>query len=369
MRRILFLIANLEGGGAEKVLLTIVNRMCADYDITVQTIYDEGLYRDELDSRVHYQSIVRRPNLNKKRIMHRLITYLPSEWIYKWFVRCEYDVSIAFLEGISSKLVSGASKNTKTIAWIHADIRNIKPKHAGFVGSKDQQKCYNRYSKIVCVSQNAKQAFVDTVQPLVEPVAINNPIDSETIITLASAGYEGEEKERFTFCSVGRLVEVKALERIIYALAKLKKDGISCAVWIIGEGASSEELKRLAENLHVGEYIKFLGFMRNPYPVMKRCDAFICSSKYEGYSLAVAEALVLGLPVIATNTIGPREILENGKYGLLVDNSAQGVYSGMKAVLESSELLSELQNKAAMRGRSFDILHIMEKIKALVDSV
>ena len=369
MKKIIFSIGSLEGGGAEKVLLTVANHLCGRYDITIQTIYNEGLYREALDHRIHYRSIVKRPTLNKKRIIHRLITYLPASWTYRWFVGGDYDVSIAFLEGISSKLVSGANKSIKKISWIHTDLRRIKSRIAGFWGDEDQQRCYNRYDKIICVSQDAKSAFIQAVKPEKMPEVINNPIDREAILSLSQQPWDGLKKKRFTFCTVGRIVDVKAMDRIIKSAATLIKDGLYCDVWIVGEGDEKDNLQKLAKELSVESYIKFLGFLKNPYPVMQIADVYVCSSKHEGYPLTVAEALVLGIPVIATRCTGPREILENGTYGLLAENSDSGIYSAMKCLMEDNETLSELRQKALKRGESFDVKEKLQTIQDLIDHI
>ena len=92
----------------------------------------------------------------------------------------------------------------------------------------------------------------------------------------------------------------------------------------------------MASNKNIDSIIHFLGFKQNPYKYIKQCDCFICSSRTEGYSLAIAEAMCLGLPIISTRSAGPSEILDDGKYGMLVDNSTKGIYDGMKVFLTNS---------------------------------
>ena len=99
------------------------------------------------------------------------------------------------------------------------------------------------------------------------------------------------------------------------------------------------------------------------YPYLRTSDLYVCSSIYEGYSLTVAEALVLGKPVLSTKCTGPGDLLEGGNYGMLVDNSEDGLFNGIKNILDNIEMLKDLQVKSTMRGEEFDIDKTIELIK------
>lgn len=96
MKKVLFLINNLAGGGAENVLVTLVNNLYSDYDITVQTVYNEGLYRESLNKNINYKTIVKNPTVNKTRLLNRIIKYLPEKLLHKIFIKNSYDVEIGF---------------------------------------------------------------------------------------------------------------------------------------------------------------------------------------------------------------------------------------------------------------------------------
>lgn len=80
----------------------------------------------------------------------------------------------------------------------------------------------------------------------------------------------------------------------------------------------------------------------------------MCSSYYEGYNLTVAEGIILGVPVLSTDCAGPKELLDGGKYGMIVENSADGLYLGLKQLINSPALLDEYRKKAAERKSFFD---------------
>ena len=100
---------------------------------------------------------------------------------------------------------------------------------------------------------------------------------------------------------------------------------------------------------------------------MKKADVYICSSRAEGFSLTVAEAIALGVPVMSTDCTGPTEILNGGKFGILMTNSTDGIYKGMKQVIENPEILPDLQKKSIERRDFFNLDEVLNQICELVD--
>ena len=99
---------------------------------------------------------------------------------------------------------------------------------------------------------------------------------------------------------------------------------------------------------------------------MKNADLYVCSSRYEGFNLTVAEALFLETPVISTDCTGPREILADGEYGMLVDNSTEGLYNGINNLLKNKGVLDTYKSKAILRKPFFDKEKILSKIENLL---
>ena len=101
---------------------------------------------------------------------------------------------------------------------------------------------------------------------------------------------------------------------------------------------------------------------------MKQADLYVCSSLYEGYNLTVAEALILEVPVLSTNCTGPCEILDNGNYGAIVENSEEGLYEGLKQLLNEPDKLLYYKEKAKERKDFFDEEQICKKIEGLFET-
>ena len=111
-----------------------------------------------------------------------------------------------------------------------------------------------------------------------------------------------------------------------------------------------------------------MGYKENPYKYVKSSDLFVCSSLSEGYSLVIAESLVLGIPVVSTKCSGPIEILRNGENGLLVENSEEGLYKGIKEIINSGELYMNYKNKAVEEGTKFGVDNFIKSLEEILDN-
>lgn len=116
------------------------------------------------------------------------------------------------------------------------------------------------------------------------------------------------------------------------------------------------------------QYVKLIGFKNNPYPYIKNANLFVCSSRHESFSLVVAESLILSTPVISTYCTGPTELLDNGEYGMLVENSEDGLYYGLSELLKSNDKLESYKRKACKRKKFFDIESTIKRWETILDS-
>ena len=122
----------------------------------------------------------------------------------------------------------------------------------------------------------------------------------------------------------------------------------------------------MARQYGVEKTFTLLGYQKNPYAYMKHCDLFVCSSYSEGFSTAVTEALILGMPVVTTKVSGMIELLgENQNYGIVVDNNEQALFGGIKSILDNPELRRHYQKQAKIRGREFLTERTVEKVEKI----
>ena len=372
--KILFLIESLAGGGAEKVLSVIMRNLDYEkYEVTVCPVVNEGIYCEDVRKQVtHYKPIIsyKGSSLSRfwNRIKYKLVySYLPLSWVYKWFIPQGNNVEIAFCEGYVTKLLSYADSKSKKIAWIHTDLKdNPWPIKLGIYQDTDEEgKCYSAYNKIVCVSQSARQSFCSLYGFEDKTITIYNPIDINDI--RSKVGCKKCEKGTVRMISVGRLVPQKGFDRLLKVVKRLHDNGYSLHLLILGEGDERKTLEKYVESHNMQSYVSLPGFSGNPYQEMSESDLFVCSSRAEGYSLVIAEAMVLGIPIISTYCSGPNELLQEGKYGMLVENSEEGVFHGIEIALKNLNQMNDYVGAAQDRISEFIPCAVMNKIEQLLN--
>ena len=166
--------------------------------------------------------------------------------------------------------------------------------------------------------------------------------------------------------SVGRFTPAKRFDRLIRIVSRLRSEKFDVSLWLLGDGELREELYVLSSQLGISEYVTFWGFQNNPYKYVSKCDLFVCSSSSEGYSTAVTEAIILGIPVITTDCSGMGELLQDGKCGVITKNCEDSLYEGIKRLLTSPNALQYYSMAASERGKDFSIERIMKSVESVI---
>lgn len=369
--KVLFLVESLAGGGAEKILSGLVRGLDRDrFDVTVCTVVDCGPYREEVRKYARYRTIVDGRGL-LYRIRYALVyRFLPAAWIYKWNIAGDYDVEVAFTEGLPTRLLAAAPEgNSRKIAWVHVDLE-ARPWTQGLVfrSLEEEKKAYARFQTVVHVSQTVREAFERRFGAHAGSVVLHNPVDGDAVRSgAASSAEEVPEKKHFRFISVGRLEDQKGFDRLIAALARLKERGWQAELVILGEGSRRRELEGRAAALGVADSVLMPGFLGNPYPWMASADLFVCSSRSEGMSTVVTEALMLGVPVLAVECSGVREQLGMGRFGRIVENHEEALACGMEDFLSGRESCEVWRERAALGGDAFVYGKAVRKVEHLLE--
>ena len=344
-KKVLFLLEAFDKGGIEQVTLDIVNNLDPEkYDITVQTFWYGG----------HCQSLVN-PNIKVvpfffKRYVRgiiRLIDYLSPKVLYKLFVRGKYDVEIAASDGGVAKVISGSTnKKSKKICWVHMDVMNRGSELKEFKNEQTAYPIYSKFDVIVPVSESCKEKFITKFGHSYKYCVKKNPLPVQQIIQKSLEIMPFQYGEGLNFVCVGRLEDQKGFDRLMESCAELKSSVQQrFQVYIIGEGSKRSQLEELITKYKLTDTVFLLGFQSNPYTYIKNADAFLLTSRDEAFPLVVGESLIVGTPVIATDCCGISEWLDNGRYGMILENSTEGISQGVKKVLYNPELLDEFRTK------------------------
>lgn len=348
--KILICSADLYAGGAETVLHTIVERLLKEgQDITLLaspsrdkdikgTIYEHVHF---IRARIHKKT--------GKRFSPVVICNFVARKLYRLYSLLrvnlhKYDVCIAIKEGVEIKDCSYV-RAKKRILFIHCDLRAksfiILSKFPSFQAANSF--IAEHYDKVVCVSETAREGYLETIGDTNNLCVLYNPIDWNRIRMLAKEECSySKNPERPLIIAVGRLDDLKNYMTLLKACS-LIKDKISFDLWIIGDGPQYDMLE---EYIHCNDlsFVKMFGKISNPYPLMRQGDLFVSTSLSESYGLAIQESLVLGVPVIAVNCQGVAESFDK-RYGVLIENSADELGKTILDVLDTPlELLSYRNN-------------------------
>lgn len=375
-KKVLFLIRNLDGGGAEKVLTDIVKNINKDkFDITVMTIFDSGIYRKDVKKYVTYKTFFKElkpgKNILQKIInvirwkFRELLLMLPAKYLYSIKIKDKFDVEVAFLEDRSTKIISASNnKLSKKVSWVHTDLELNNWGLKYYKNIDEQKMAYDKFDSIIFVSNDAmkkfKKAFPSNNK---DKQVIYNPIINEDIIKKSTE--ENIKFDEFTIVSVGRLVNQKGYDILLKAHANLVKS-YPHKIIILGEGSERENLEQLKKDLNISETFELKGYVSNPYPYMKASDMYISSSRAEGYSLVISEAIILNKAILSTDVTGPMELLDEGKFGIICDGSEEGITSALKKVLRNKELIKIYEEKSKERSRSLNYKKIILEIESLL---
>ena len=365
--KILFLIHDLGQGGAEKVLVNLVNNMDTEkFDITVMALFGGGVNEQFLKSHIRYQTVFSRSFPGNSHIM-KLLT---PQQLHKLFIKEKYDIEISYLEGPSARIISGCPyENTKLVSWIHCTYQNSKDIARSFRSIKESVDCYNRFSRLIFVSDESRQAFQDNCPAKSITKVLYNTNETDKILiqkdeTVDSAFFR---EDSIRLCGVGKIVELKGFDKLARIHKRLKDDGLNVHTYVLGIGPDREKIENYLKENKIEESFTFLGYQTNPYKYVSKCDLFVCSSVAEGFSTATTEALIAGTPVVTTPVAGMTEMLgANGEYGIITEMSEESLYEGIKDLIQNPEKLRHYKNQAAERGKFFSKENTVKAVEEML---
>lgn len=325
----------MQGGGAERVLINFLNLIdIKKFDVTLLVLRKEGVYLNKIPSNIKVIYIFK--TLFGRKISNKVLKFLNNKILYKLFVRGNFDIEISFLEGYPTKVISGSKLNSKKICWIHADFKDYHWTSKFF--SKDEEKCYyEKFDKIICVSKNCLQSFKN-IFGLEEKLNIIYNVLDKNLESYDKINFRNVFKSYKTtkLICVGRLEKEKGVERLLYAFMDVLEEGFKdITLFFLGDGSLKGKLQNIVERNNLNESVKFISFKENVYDYITSSDCVIIPSYSESFCLTLAESICLNKVCISTDTGGARELLNNGEYGILVENSQEGIKKGITKFLSN----------------------------------
>ncbi len=341
-KKVLFINNHFQkSDGSVKVLIELVNNLNQDrFDITILPLF-------RCDRSIECQL---KPGIRLKkglsfyfRGLSKLIKIVPLKTLYKYFVREQYDIEIAFQTDLPTLLVGESlNKQAVHVAWMH--------------GYAVWPKSYKNCDKVVCVSKYCR----DRAERELNDNSINityryNLVDDGKIKEMSRENVEGMGYSCPSLVTVGRLSPEKGYDRLIRIMRSLKDEGYDFHLTIIGDGPERGKLEALIDEKNMRDVVTLTGNQENPHKFTSKANVFICSSHSEGYSTACTEAAIIGIPIITTDVPGGQEIIDDCECGLLTGLDDYSLKEGIRKILDDPKLLSEWREVMKMNSHKFDL--------------
>lgn len=389
MKKILFVIHSLGYGGAERSLINLLNELPQDrYQADILLFQNRGDFKQQLPvwvrlletpEKLHrlYMPVRLFPRVSIRKLLGTSCAKLikrtrKKQRSFRWqkFYKQaidnldgHYDVAVAYVGSEIMFYVRDKVSADRKLVWVHNDYRA-----AGY-SRKDDYPYLADMDAIVSVSDECAEILRQEFPEFRERISSVQNITSSIVVKSQASEYEPEE---FNDCSinilsVGRLAKQKGFDMAIQAAVLMREKGLRFRWFVMGEGELRSELERQIRDMNAEDCFVLLGARSNPYPYLRRCSIFVQPSRFEGKSVVLDEAKILGKPIVATAypTVGD-QILD-GREGLIVPMSAEGVAEGILRLLNDQTLREGISNylSAQEYGNQSEI----EKYMKLFDGV
>lgn len=356
-KKLLFFGYTLDMGGAEKVLIDFLKVLNPHYEIDVALLQAKGALMGDVPEEIEIKQM---RNGLLSYILFRFIPFFRKRKINIIANSKDYDVAIGFFEGRSATWVADIKKDIRKIAWVHNDVEYFD------IGIKRKEilDSYSKVDTIITVSEHSKKSFSSKYGFPEEKIEVlYNLIDEESISVNANKSVQ--PNECFTFINVGRMRPQKRQDRLVEIARLLKNENFCFKIQILGNGPEEEKIKQMINEKNVQDVIELKGLVMNPYPYIKQADCVVVSSDFEGYSIAIKEALFLGKVILSTDVSGVKEIFKEDEYGIVAEKSTDDLYKKMKQILKGEIDIKKIEE----RLKNFDCSNnsIKEKIFTIIE--
>lgn len=408
-KRILIVSLAMEIGGAERALLGFLEQLDTEkYEVDLFLLRHQGELYDLIPDKVRLlpevpaYSVLARPMIQTLKEGHVLLTAarLRGRYAAKRYVKehnlgendvaieyshkytknlmppiqpdVEYDLVISFL--MPHYFAAEKVRAKKRIAWIHTDYSTVQ------VDVDSQVKMWSQFDAIISISEDVTKGFTKVFPSLadrivlienIQPVSliqrqVMEPVEEGFFCGNMPAEASGESR-LIKILSIGRFSPQKNFDNIPDICRKILASGLNVRWYLIGYGGDEDLIRERIAESGMEDYVIILGKKENPYPYILACDLYVQPSRYEGKSVCVREAQLLGKPVIITDYPTAHSQLRDGYDGVIVPMDNEGCAAGISRVLRNQTLLQQLRENTA--AGDYTNAEEIEKFYKLIDTM
>ena len=362
-KKILFFMWSFSlGGGAEKILSTIVSNLDPEkYDIDILEMehFDKG-----------YESVPKHVRILKsfqdyrqarwlRALLWRMRIYFPR-LTRRLLVKDDYDVEVSFTI-MNPPLLFSKRREVKKISWIHGSIEE-------FLKDSSKRESHRRQldvaDTIVGISKKTSHSIKEVYPDYASKLqTVYNGYDFKTILEKSQEKIDIEIEPQ-SICTIGRIEENKGSDRVVEVIRLLHQEGKNYHLYFIGAGDMEEELEKRVKEYGLENYVHFLGYQKNPYQYLSQTKVLLSMSKQEGFPGVYVEALSLGLPFVSTDVGGAEELSQEGRFGQIIESNQEAAQAITNYMTSASNFDV---NEASQFIQQFTIAKQIEQVEKLLE--
>lgn len=383
-KKVLFVIESLGCGGAEKSLVSLLSLLDRQkYDLSIWMIHPKGAFRCLLPDGV---TVIEPPRYNVfesmffrlSAVMYSFLRHLNhligkseywGETYYKsrgWAIKTpkgKWDVVFAYHQGVVTYLVADRFHDCKKVGWVNADIFKT-----GY-NIRYNAKFYRKYD-CICPVSDTLHGLLDehmpefsgkylTVWDIINP-RVTRDLSKQPVLNLRSSSDES------VFVTTGRLHVLKGYDIAIEAARYLKNKGLKFKWYFLGEGPERNSIENSVHSLDLLSEVILLGLQTNPYPYMAQADVYVQTSRHEGFCMTIAEAKILGLPIVSANFDVVYDQIEHEKNGLIAEMDGKKIGEQILRLVQDNQLRERIKS-TVQKEENTTCQTEVKKVEALID--
>lgn len=362
MKKVLFVIDSLNCGGAERSLLSLLTVLdSSKYEKHLWILHPGGV----LDQLVPNDVIIENPpvyskyqknvlqlskkcfslrlrwNQNRKQPRHNAEVYWQSCGYATQGLDQAFDIAVAYQQGVPTYIVATKIKATRKIAWINVNIKG-----AGY-NIDYNTPFYKKMDCLVCVSEMLESLVKEEYMPQFKDKihCVYDIVSPDIVKGLALQSVEELNENltnRLVLTTVGRMAHQKNYPLAVQTARLLRQRGIDFTWFFVGDGSMLEPIRQQIRDYDLQDNVKALGLRINPYPYINACDIYVQTSLFEGFGLTIAEAKMLGKPIVSTNFDVVHNQLENGVNGIIVEMTPEAMADAICELVNNEDKRNHL---------------------------